>query len=90
MLAISLESVVKLVAMIAVGVFAYLWLGDNAFRVTHSARTLFENAPPVGFIAQTLLGFLAIVCLPRQFPSPVVASPYVGVIPQSRCLLAGY
>ena len=90
MLAISLESVVKLVAMIAVGVFAYLWLGDNAFRVTHSARTLFENAPPVGFIAQTLLGFLAIVCLPRQFHVAVVECSDVGDIRKARWLFGGY
>lgn len=90
MLAISLESVVKLVAMIAVGVFAYLWLGDNAFRVTNSARTLFENAPPVGFIAQTLLGFLAIVCLPRQFHVAVVECSDVGDIRKARWLFGGY
>lgn len=90
MLAISLESVVKLVAMIAVGVFAYLWLGDNAFRVTNSARTLFENAPPVGFIAQTLLGFLALVCLPRQFHVAVVECSDVGDIRKARWLFGGY
>ena len=90
MLAISLESVVKLVAMIAVGVFAYLWLGDNTFRITDSARTLFENAPPVGFIAQTLLGFLAIVCLPRQFHVAVVECSDVGDIRKARWLFGGY
>lgn len=90
MLAISLESVVKLVAMIAVGVFAYLWLGENTFRVTDSARTLFENAPPVGFIAQTLLGFLAIVCLPRQFHVAVVECSDVGDIRKARWLFGGY
>ena len=90
MLAISLESVVKLVAMIAVGVFAYLWLGDNAFRVANSARTLFENAPPVGFVAQTLLGFLALVCLPRQFHVAVVECSDVGDIRKARWLFGGY
>ncbi len=90
MLAISLESVVKLVAMIAVGVFAYLWLDGNAIRVTASARTLFENAPPVGFIAQTLLGFLAIVCLPRQFHVAVVECSDVGDIRKARWLFGGY
>ena len=89
MLAISLESVVKLVAMIAVGVFAYLWLGDNAFRVANSARTLFENAPPVGFVAQTLLGFLALVCLPRQFHVAVVECSDVGASRKARWLFGG-
>ncbi|WFC41829.1 PAS domain-containing hybrid sensor histidine kinase/response regulator [Pseudoxanthomonas sp. SE1] len=90
MLAISLESVVKLVAMIAVGVFAYLWLGGNNIHVADSARTLFENAPPVGFIAQTLLGFLAIVCLPRQFHVAVVECSDVGDIRKARWLFGGY
>ena len=65
MLAIALESLVKLVAMVAVGVFAWMWLGGHDLRIVDSARTLFEEAPSTGFIAQTLLGFLAIVCLPR-------------------------
>jgi len=90
MLAIALESMVKLVAMIAIGLFAYLWLGDRDIHVTESARTLFENAPPVGFIAQTLLGFLAIVCLPRQFHVAVVECSDVGDIRKARWLFGAY
>ena len=44
MLAIALESVVKLLAIVAVGVFAWLWLGGSA-RVEDAATTLFRNAP---------------------------------------------
>ncbi len=90
MLAISLESVVKLVAMIAVGVFAWLWLGDNSLSLTESAQTLFANAPPVGFVGQTLLGFLAIVCLPRQFHVAVVECEDVGDIRKARWMFGGY
>lgn len=90
MLAIALESMVKLVAMIAIGLFAYLWLDDRAINVTESARTLFENAPPVGFIAQSLLGFLAIVCLPRQFHVAVVECSDVGDIRKARWLFGAY
>lgn len=72
MLAIALESLVKLVAMVAVGVFAWTWLGGHQVRVAESARTLFQATPPMGFLAQTLLGFLAIICLPRQFQVAVV------------------
>lgn len=90
MLAIALESMVKLVAMIAVGLFAYLWLDNRAIHVTESARTLFENAPPIGFVAQTLLGFLAIVCLPRQFHVAVVECSEVGDIRKARWLFGGY
>ena len=90
MLAIALESLIKLVAIIAVGVFAYLWLGGQPLRVEQSARALFENAPPVGFFTQTLLGFLAIVCLPRQFHVAVVECSDIGDIRKARWFFGIY
>lgn len=90
MLAIAMESVVKLVAMVALGVFAYLWLGRESLPVLESTRALFENAPPVGFLTQTLLGFLAIVCLPRQFHVAVVECSDVGDIRKARWYFGGY
>ena len=72
MLAIAFESVIKLLAMLAVGVFAYLWLSNRTDAVVESVHTLFTGLPPVGFISQTLLSFLAIICLPRQFHVAVV------------------
>ena len=90
MLAIALESLVKLVAMVAVGVFAWSWLGGRDLRIAESARTLFEQAPPVGFVAQTLLGFLAIVCLPRQFQVAVVECGDVADIRKARWMFGGY
>ena len=90
MLAISLESLVKLVAMVAVGVFAWLWLRGHELRVADSARELFAHTPPMGFVAQTLLSFLAIVCLPRQFQVAVVECGDVGDIRRSRWMFGGY
>jgi PAS domain S-box-containing protein len=90
MLAIAMESVVKLVAMVALGLFAYLWLGGQSLPVVQSTRALFENAPPVGFLTQTLLGFLAIVCLPRQFHVAVVECSDVGDIRKARWYFGGY
>ena len=90
MLAIALESLIKLVAMIALGLFAWTWLGGHNLRVAESARTLFQEAPPVGFIAQTLLGFLAIVCLPRQFQVAVVECGDVADIRKARWMFGGY
>ncbi|AKC86878.1 hybrid sensor histidine kinase/response regulator [Pseudoxanthomonas suwonensis] len=90
MLAIALESLIKLVAMVAVGVFAWTWLGGHQIRIAESARTLFHEAPPVGFIAQTLLGFLAIVCLPRQFQVAVVECGDVADIRKARWMFGGY
>ncbi|GAB3510704.1 hybrid sensor histidine kinase/response regulator [Pseudoxanthomonas daejeonensis] len=90
MLAIALESLVKLVAMIAVGVFAWAWLGGHQIRIADSARTLFQASPPMGFVAQTLLGFLAIVCLPRQFQVAVVECGDVADIRKARWLFGAY
>ncbi len=91
MLAIALESIVKLLAIIAVGVFAYVWLSAHeAGQVLHSARTLFQNTPPVGFISQTVLSFLALVCLPRQFHVAVLECSDVGDIRKARWLFGLY
>ena len=90
MLAIALESMIKLLAMVAVGVFAYVWLSDRGTAVVASARTLFEGAPPVGFVSQTLLSFLALICLPRQFHVAVVECGDVGDVRRARWLFGGY
>ena len=90
MLAIALESIIKLVAIVAVGVFAWRWLGAREQALGESARTLFENAPPVGFFNQTLLGFLAIVCLPRQFHVAVVECGDVADVRRARWLFGTY
>jgi PAS domain S-box-containing protein len=71
MLAVALESVVKLLAFVAVGVYALNllpsgWSGDLAAR----ASSLPELSN--GFVAQTVLAFLAMFCLPRQFQVGVV------------------
>jgi PAS domain S-box-containing protein len=90
MLAIALESVFKLVAMLAVGLFAWFWLDARQLDITGSARTLFEQSRPVGFLAQTLLGFLALVCLPRQFQVAVVECGDVADIRKARWMFGGY
>ncbi|MFT4196468.1 MAG: PAS-domain containing protein [Pseudoxanthomonas sp.] len=90
MLAISLESTVKLAAMLAVGLFAWLWLDRRGVALIPAARALFENAPPVGFFTQTLLSFLAIVCLPRQFHVAVVECGEVGDIRRMRWIFGAY
>lgn len=73
MLAVALESLVKLLAFIAVGVFALGlvpedWSPLSTQSLAHSGM----DSLPQGFIAQTLLAFLAMFCLPRQFQVGVV------------------
>ncbi|MGV8960179.1 MAG: NahK/ErcS family hybrid sensor histidine kinase/response regulator [Stenotrophomonas sp.] len=90
MLAIALESVIKLVAIVALGLFAYLWLGNHTTMVTQSARTLFEGMPPAGFVSQTLLSFFALICLPRQFHVAVVECGDVADIRRARWMFGAY
>ena len=69
MLAVALESVLKITAFIVVGLWA-LWMlaGLPAERWTPGVD--FEL--PAGFFAHTLLSFCALFCLPRQFQVTVV------------------
>ncbi|MCX7562302.1 PAS domain-containing hybrid sensor histidine kinase/response regulator [Xanthomonadaceae bacterium XH05] len=71
MLAVALESLVKLLAFIAVGLFAWAQVSDG-FLVRLGASSLGASMLPAGFFSQMLLAFLAIFCLPRQFQVGVV------------------
>ncbi len=79
--AIAFESVVKLAAFLAVGVFVTFMLHDGfgdlfarAGEHPEIARLLsFEAAAP-GWVVLTVLSAVAIVCLPRQFQVTVVGN----------------
>ena len=71
MLAIAAESLIKLLAFVAVGIYALMHTqGMQAF--TEPLREASAQALPTGFVAQTVLAFAAIFCLPRQFQVGVV------------------
>ncbi len=79
MLAIATESIVKLVAFLAVGAFVTFWLFDGPTDLftralkSESTATLLTSAPHYStFAAMTLLSVVAIVLLPRQFHVGVV------------------
>ena len=79
MLAVATESIVKLFAFLAVGIFVTFWMfgGPGALfeAATQHAQTagLFTREPPFGtLLATTLLSFVAIILLPRQFHVAVV------------------
>lgn len=78
-LAIAFESLVKLVAFLAVGLFVcyglYDGVGDaylHAAALPQMSAPLVMDAWRAGFIAQTLLAAIAVLCLPRQFHVAVV------------------
>ena len=74
MAAIAVESVVKLLAFIAVAVLALSYLGKVPVevRAEHTSQALGEVSFSADFIARTLISALAILCLPRQFHVMVV------------------
>src|SRR5690606_31399289 len=88
-LAIALESLVKLVAFVAIGVFALMHLpgvGGFGERIVQAADEVLRPGLPVGFVAQTLLAFTALVCLPRQFHVAVVECQHVADLRVARWL----
>jgi len=74
MTAVAVESVVKLLAFIAVAVLALSYLSDlpTASLAEHGSNALGEVSLSADFFARTLLSALAILCLPRQFHAMVV------------------
>ncbi len=90
MLAVALESVVKLVAFVAVGLFAWsLWPSDAAALAERAGFSGRESLPS-GFVAQTLLAFLALFCLPRQFQVGVVECADPADLRTARWLFPAY
>src|SRR6188768_2682845 len=79
MLAVAAESIVKLVAFLAVGIFVTFWMFDGPFALVSEAMqrpstaTIFSREPRFDtLIAMTLLSFVAFIMLPRQFHVAVV------------------
>ena len=96
-LAISVESVVKLIAFLAVGVFVVWGLFgglEGLMSVAASDPRIAEvmRAPPnpINWLTVTLLSGLAILLLPRQFHVSVVESRDARDIARARWLFPGY
>ncbi len=80
--AIAVESVVKLVSFMAVGIFVTFFLYDGIDDLTRRALAnpeiarLFAVDPAVSYdstwFATTILSMMAIICLPRQFQIIVI------------------
>ena len=93
MLAVATESLVKLLAFLAVGIFAIINLpgsGALAERMVDAGRTLTTQPLSQGFVAQTLLAFTALICLPRQFHVAIVECQDVTDIRRARWMFGIY
>src|SRR6202161_759258 len=89
MLAIAFESLLKLLAFVAVGVFACLHLQGRPWLLPArlaSGATLFNSDA----LISTVLAAAAIFCLPRQFQVGVVECVDTGDLRYARWLLPTY
>jgi Na+/proline symporter len=89
MLAIAFESLFKLIAFVAVGLYAWLELRGRPFELPaglKSASTMFNG----NTFAATLLAAAAIFCLPRQFQVTVIECADGGDLKRARWILPLY
>jgi Na+/proline symporter len=93
--AVGVESLVKLTALVAAGVFAgVMFMGLEAPVRASGLAALGENFAPAGigieFLVVTLLSMAAIVCLPRQFYIGVIEAASVQDVRRSRLPFVAY
>ena len=96
MLAIATESIVKLVAFLAAGLFVTFWmfspveLIERAMKTPEAVRAI-GYTPSIGnFLTMTLLSFCAIMLLPRQFHVSVVENSSSAEVSRARWLFPLY
>ena len=96
MLAVATESIVKLVAFIAAGVFVTFWmftpveLIERAMKTPEAVRAI-NYTPSIGnFVTMVLLSFCAIMLLPRQFHVSVVENSSDAEVGRARWLFPLY
>ncbi|MBM3545568.1 MAG: PAS domain S-box protein [Alphaproteobacteria bacterium] len=97
MLAIAFESVVKLVALLAVGPFVIFGLFDGPsdlmarVAAAPEVETRLEgSASSLAWVTTTLLAAAAFLCLPRQFHVAVVEHDHPGSLKTARWLFPAY
>jgi Na+/proline symporter/signal transduction histidine kinase len=96
-LAVAFESVIKLIAFVAVGLYAVYMLRDgfvdaysHAMQLPQVRDTVADPSWQAGFIAQTLLAGVAIFCLPRQFQVVVVENTAIRDLDTARWVFPVY
>jgi Na+/proline symporter/signal transduction histidine kinase/CheY-like chemotaxis protein len=95
-LAIATESIVKLVAFLAVGAFVTFWmftpveLVERAMKTPEAVRAIEYTSSIGNFLTMVLLSFCAIMLLPRQFHVSVVESSTDADVGRARWLFPLY
>lgn len=93
--AIALESVVKLVAFLGIGLFAAVAImhtgaGQRAAAIGELGRLFGPTAGGADLFVTTLLAGAAAICLPRQFHIAVIQAENAGDIRRARLPFIGY
>ena len=89
MLAIAVESLIKLLVFMALAAYA-LWHGPGLAATLQRPLTQLDQGLPSGFLAQSVLAFCAMFCLPRQFHIGVVECEDAGDLRHARWLVPVY
>lgn len=91
MMAIAFESIVKLVAFLAVGFFIlFLALNRSDVELSEIASQTYQSPNLPTLLIHTVLTMLAIVCLPRQFHTMVVENERAQDLHTARWLFPLY
>ncbi|MEE4172857.1 MAG: NahK/ErcS family hybrid sensor histidine kinase/response regulator [Xanthomonadales bacterium] len=94
--AVAFESLLKLVAFLAIGVFALATLrgGEGLFDLLQNEPAYLERFSPWrlpdGFVMQIVLAMTAVLCLPRQFHVAIVEYRGQGELRTARWLFPAY
>ena len=89
-LAVAVESVVKLVGLLAVALLAIFYTDGSFSPPPQSESWSPQQMLSLAFISQTLLAAAAIVCLPRQFHVSVVECVDPSDLRPARSIFIGY
>jgi Na+/proline symporter/signal transduction histidine kinase len=89
MLAIAVESMIKLLAFLALAAYA-LWRGPGLAATLARPVNQLAQGLPSGFMAQTILAFCAMFCLPRQFQIGVVECEDANDLRRARWMVPLY
>ncbi len=89
--AIAFDSVIKLVALLAVSLYAYLLMRSGGDSLLPNAASPFETTIDIDrFVTLTVLSMAAILCLPRQFHVTVVECQDVKALRPASALFLIY
>ncbi len=95
--AVAFESLIKLIAFCAVGLFVCYSLYDGAGDIltqVHEQAGLMDfslnSFSVANFVTQTLVAMFAIICLPRQFHVTIVENTHVRDLNYARIIMPLY